>query len=153
MPSSATIQRKCACNKPNFHNRESPWPAFPPRRTAFDTTPDFSVKSTFWKNCKIHIPDGYEFFHSVAMHTLSSNAEHHGEIDLIVLGPSSAILLLEVKAGDVSLRDGGIFKAYRNQEHDNVRQTQTQYAAMRNRLGGCRVASVTSIRVWADPYS
>jgi superfamily I DNA/RNA helicase len=97
------------------------------------------------------LPDGYEIFHSVTMHTLSGNAEHHGEIDLIVLGPSGAILLLEVKAGDVSLRDGGIFKAYRNQERDIVRQTQTQYAAMRNRLTAARLdAYVTNCLVLPD---
>lgn len=97
------------------------------------------------------LPDGYEIFHSVAMHTLSGNAEHHGEIDLIVLGPSGAILLLEVKAGDVSLRDGGIFKAYRNQERDIVRQTQTQYAAMRNRLTAAHIdAYVTNCLVLPD---
>jgi Holliday junction resolvase-like predicted endonuclease len=97
------------------------------------------------------LPDGYEIFHSVAMHTLSGNAEHHGEIDLIVLGPSGAILLLEVKAGDVTLRDGGIFKAYRNQERDIVRQTQTQYAAMRNRLTAARLdAYVTNCLVLPD---
>ena len=97
------------------------------------------------------LPDGYEIFHSVAMHTLAGNAEHHGEIDLIVLGPSGAILLLEVKAGDVTLRDGGIFKAYRNQERDIVRQTQTQYAAMRNRLTAARLdAYVTNCLVLPD---
>jgi len=97
------------------------------------------------------LPDGYEIFHSVTMHTLSGNAEHHGEIDLIVLGPSGAILLLEVKAGDVTLRDGGIFKAYRNQERDIVRQTQTQYAAMRNRLAAARLdAYVTNYLVLPD---
>ncbi len=97
------------------------------------------------------LADGYEIFHSVAMHTLSGNAEHHGEIDLIVLGPSGAIVLLEVKAGDVTLRDGGIFKAYRDQERDIVRQTQTQYAAMRNRLTAARLdAYVTNCLVLPD---
>ena len=97
------------------------------------------------------LPDNYEIFHSVALHTLHEGRDRHGEIDLVVLGPNGAILLIEVKAGDVVLRNGGIFKPYRDREKDVTRQTQTQYAALRSRLAAAHLATdVTNCLVLPD---
>ena len=52
------------------------------------------------------LPDGYEIFHSVSWHTLHNDRDKHGEIDIVVLSPIGNVLLVEVKAGDVSIVNG-----------------------------------------------
>ena len=39
------------------------------------------------------LPDGFEIFHGVAWHTLYLGSDHHGEIDLVILGPTGNMLL------------------------------------------------------------
>ena len=80
------------------------------------------------------LPDGYEIFHHLDWQTIRKNQEHHGELDVVVLAPNGNLLLIEIKAGDVILRDGEIFKRYTSGEHDVGRQCRVQYAAMVNRL-------------------
>lgn len=80
------------------------------------------------------LPDGYEVFHSVNWQTVHQGEDRHGEIDLVVLAPTGNILLLEVKAGDVELVDGNLFKLYGHDQRDVARQTRVQHAAMVNRL-------------------
>lgn len=81
-----------------------------------------------------HLPDGFEVFHSVPLHTLHNGRDRYGEIDIVVLAPNGNLLLMEVKAGAVVLREGGIFKLYGQRECDVARQTTVQRAAMQNRL-------------------
>ena len=81
------------------------------------------------------LPDSYEIFHSINWHTVQQESDRHGEIDLVVLGPTGNVLLMEVKAGDVVLRDGEIFKLYSDQKEHNVgNQCRYQYSAVVNRL-------------------
>lgn len=80
------------------------------------------------------LPEGYEIFHSIALHTVRDSTDHYGEIDIVVLGPTGNVLLMEVKAGDVIFRDGYIYKLYRNEEHDISRQCRFQYGGMVSRL-------------------
>ena len=97
------------------------------------------------------LPDGYEIFHSVDWHSVRDGVDQHGEIDLVVLGPAGNILLIEVKAGDVVLRDGGVFKLYRNHESDVGRQTRVQFGAMVSRLQAANLhAHVTNCLVLPD---
>jgi hypothetical protein len=60
--------------------------------------------------------------------------DRHGEIDVVILGPTGNMLLMEVKAGDVILRDGSIFKLYTDGEHNVAKQCRVQYSAIVNRL-------------------
>ena len=83
---------------------------------------------------KDSLPDTYEIFHSVSWHSIQRGYDRRGEIDLVVLGPSGNVLLMEVKAGEVILRDGEIFKLYTNKEHNVGKQCSVQYAAIVNRL-------------------
>jgi hypothetical protein len=83
---------------------------------------------------KQSLPDAYEVFHSVTWHSIDHGDDRHGEIDVVVLGPSGNLLLMEVKSGDVILRDGGVFKLYSAREHDVARQSRVQYSAMVKRL-------------------
>ena len=97
------------------------------------------------------LPDGYEIFHSVDWHSVHGGMDQHGEIDLVVLGPNGNILLIEVKAGNVILRDGGVFKLYRNHESDVGRQTRVQFGAMVSRLKAAQLhAYVTNCLVLPD---
>jgi len=97
------------------------------------------------------LPEGFEVFHSVGWHSLVDGHDRHGEIDLVVLAPTGNILLIEVKAGDVILRDGQILKLYRDNEHDVGRQTRVQFSAMVNRLSGAGLhAHVTNCLLIPD---
>ena len=80
------------------------------------------------------LPSGFSIFHSVAWHSLHEGDDRHGEIDIVILAPSGNILLMEVKAGDVILRNGAIFKLYKNREHNVAAQIKVQFGAMVNRL-------------------
>ena len=80
------------------------------------------------------LSDGYEIFHSVSLQTDHDGLDRHREIDIVVLGPSGNVLLIEVKAGAVTLRDGGIYKLYAGSEKDVARQCRMQFSAMLTRL-------------------
>ena len=97
------------------------------------------------------LPDGYEVFHSVAWQTAHHGEGRHGEIDLVILAPSGNILLVEVKAGELSLVEGSLVKLYGQREHDVARQTRVQHAAMLNRLAEAGLhAHVTGCVVLPD---
>lgn len=99
------------------------------------------------------LPDAYEIFHSIEWHSIDRGGDHHGEIDLVILGPAGNILLMEVKAGKVILRDGGMFKLYssRDRERDVGNQCRVQYSAMVNRLKEAGLyAKVTNCLVLPD---
>lgn len=83
---------------------------------------------------RLSLPDDYEIYHSVALHSIHENIDRFGEIDVVVSGPTGNILLMEVKAGDVVLRDGNVYKLYPTKEHDIGRQCRVQHGAMVNRL-------------------
>ena len=83
---------------------------------------------------RLGLPDGYEAFHEITWHNVHEGRDRHGEIDIVVLSPTGGLLLMEVKAGDAILREGGIFKRYGNSERDVIRQCRVQYAAMVSRL-------------------
>jgi hypothetical protein len=80
------------------------------------------------------LPAGFEVFHNIALHSLHGGRDCYGEIDIAVLSPEGALLLMEVKAGSVVLRDGAIFKLYGDSECDVARQGLLQRMAMQNRL-------------------
>ena len=60
------------------------------------------------------LSQGYEIFHSVPWHSVHEGRDRHGEIDLVVLGPTGNIMLLEIKSGTVKLIDGVMFKLYKD---------------------------------------
>ena len=97
------------------------------------------------------LSDGYQIFHSVTWHSLHQGNDRHGEIDIVVLGPTGNILLVEVKSGHVQVDSGLMIKLYKDGPHDVGRQTRVQYAAMVNRLNqaGLR-AYVTNCLVLPD---
>lgn len=83
---------------------------------------------------RVGLSDGFEIFHEVWWHSVHEGKDRHGEIDIVVLSPSGDLLLMEVKAGQVLLREGGFFKRYGQQEEDVLRQCRVQYSGMVSRL-------------------
>lgn len=81
-----------------------------------------------------YLPAQFDVFHSIGLHSLQGPNDRYGEIDIAVLAPDGALLLMEVKAGSVVLRDGEIFKIYKDAECNVARQSLTQRAALQNRL-------------------
>lgn len=81
-----------------------------------------------------YLPDGFEVFHNIPLHTLRDDRDRYGEIDIAVLAPDGCLLLMEVKAGPVVLRSGEIFKLYGDGECDVARQGRLQRVAMQKRL-------------------
>lgn len=80
------------------------------------------------------LPQGYDIFHSMALHTVRDGQDHYGEVDVVVMAPSGALLLMEVKAGSVALRDGQVYKLYGDREVDVGRQCRMQRASLLSRL-------------------
>jgi hypothetical protein len=87
------------------------------------------------KRLQASLPDAYEIYHSVAWHCIHRGDDRHGEIDVVIMAPTGNLLLMEIKAGNVILRSGSMFKVYSSGERDVARQCQVQYSAMVNRLG------------------
>ena len=83
---------------------------------------------------QVTLSDGYEIFHSVSLHSDHDGPDRQREIDIVVLGPAGNLLLIEVKAGTVTLRDGSIYKLYGSGEKDVARQCRMQFNAMLGRL-------------------
>lgn len=81
-----------------------------------------------------YLPAGFEVFHGVELHSVHDDHDSYGEIDLIVLAPDGGLLLMEIKAGSVLLRDGEIFKIYADGISDVARQGRCQRSAMLHRL-------------------
>ena len=80
------------------------------------------------------LPSGFEVFHNIALHTLHGGRDRYGEIDIAVLAPTGALLLMEIKAGAVVLREGEVIKLYGERECDVAHQVDMQRAAMQHRL-------------------
>lgn len=100
---------------------------------------------------KQSIPDSYEVFHSVSWFSVHNTHDHHGEIDVVVMSPEGNLLLVEVKAGDVILRDGEIYKLYNGSESSVSRQCNMQYSSMVRRLTDAKLRTfVTNCLVLPD---
>jgi len=80
------------------------------------------------------LSDAYTLFHSVDWALAAGAYERHGEIDIVLLNQAGDILLLEVKAGALEFRDGGLIKHYRGNSKDVLRQVSMQYSAIRERM-------------------
>ena len=89
------------------------------------------------------LPQGYALFHGVTWQALHHGLETHGELDIVVLAPNGAMVILEVKAGSAQLRGGQLFKLYaQGGEKDIVRQSRVQYGAMVNKLSQAKLRTV-----------
>ena len=58
------------------------------------------------------LPDSFDAYHSVQWSSLHEHNQRFGEIDIVVLSPQGHLVMLEVKAGAVSIDEHGITKQY-----------------------------------------
>lgn len=98
-----------------------------------------------------YLPANYEVFHSVTWFSVHNTHDHHGEIDVVVMSPEGNLLLVEVKAGEVVLHAGEIFKIYNGSESSVNRQCNMQYSSMVRRLTNAKLRTfVTNCLVLPD---
>jgi hypothetical protein len=90
------------------------------------------------------LSNDYEIFHSIPMHIVHEQLDRFTEIDIAIIGPTGNLLLIEVKAGDVSFRDGHIFKLYSDKEHNIERQCRFQLASIRGQLANANINAFVS---------
>ncbi|HIU84532.1 MAG TPA: NERD domain-containing protein [Candidatus Aphodousia gallistercoris] len=88
------------------------------------------------------LPSGFEVLRNV---TISAHGGD-SELDILVVTPKAVVVLLEVKAGDLSADEqGSVLRRYQGQAKDIAAQLVRQKAILRNRLqelaGRCRVVS------------
>lgn len=97
------------------------------------------------------LPEGFEIYHSVITHNVTNSHDQFNEIDIVIMDPVGKLLLMEVKAGEVAMRNGSLFKLYDNEERDISRQCHYQYSAMRSRLDAAGLSTtMTSCLVLPD---
>ena len=79
------------------------------------------------------LPDTFHAYHSVEWSGLHEETQRFGEIDIVVLSPQGHLVLLEVKAGDVSITEHGITKQY-SSDPSNAKNIQHQIHAQVNAM-------------------
>lgn len=83
---------------------------------------------------QLSLPDNYTLFHSLPLHSVQEERDRFGEVDIVAVAPNGNVLLIEVKAGGLVLREGTLFKLYATREHDVARQSRMQHAGLISRL-------------------
>lgn len=91
---------------------------------------EFDILSTLANG----LPDSYELFHSVDWTRAEPHRDSHGEFDIVVVNTAGDVAVLEVKAGDVDMTAGGLFKQYGAQRKDVGRQAGWQFRSLLQRL-------------------
>ena len=122
-----------------------------------DLSPFSALSGGYWREIDVlqhlqrTLPVSYEIFHSVDWHSLSSGRDCHGEIDLVVMNQAGSLLLVEVKAGEVCVRNGAVYKTYGQHTRQVDVQLHVQYAAMRGLLRNAGIeTSVVNCLVLPD---
>ena len=80
------------------------------------------------------LPQAYTLFHGVRWAEVSPAYDRHGELDVVVVNSAGDVAVLEIKAGDLSITQDGVFKRYGAENKDIVRQAETQFGAILHRL-------------------
>ena len=80
------------------------------------------------------LPEAYTLFYQLRWARTHANHDRHGELDIVVVNAAGDIAILEVKAGDLSLSERGVFKRYGAETKDIVQQASTQFGAILHRL-------------------
>ena len=57
------------------------------------------------------LSNGFDVFHGVHWSTVHQDLQRFGEIDVIAVAPSGHLVLMEVKAGEVTVSDDGVTKS------------------------------------------
>lgn len=92
------------------------------------------------------LPDGFDVFHSVDWAAMHDGNQSFGELDAVVVAPTGHLMLLEVKAGAVSVLDDVLIKTYAkpggSRTKDVGHQARRQHSAILNRLSEVGLSGV-----------
>ncbi|MGD9889290.1 MAG: ATP-binding domain-containing protein [Halothiobacillaceae bacterium] len=80
------------------------------------------------------LPHDFAIFHGALFSAMRGEYQMFGEIDVIVLAPSAAMAILEVKAGSLEFSGTAITKRYADKVKDITQQVKLQYNLFRQRL-------------------
>jgi hypothetical protein len=80
------------------------------------------------------LPEHYELFHHVDWTYAEPHRDNHGELDIAVVNRAGDIAVLEVKAGELDTRGGGLIKRYGQQRKDVAQQATWQFNSILRRL-------------------
>ena len=73
-----------------------------------------------------NLPSGYDVYHSIVFSTIHNDKQYYGELDILVLTPAGHLIALEVKAGQITLTEDGLFKQYKTGMKNVHQQVQQQ---------------------------
>lgn len=93
---------------------------------------------------EVELSDEYQIFHGVDWSAVHDGAQWFGELDAVVMAPSGHLVILEIKAGDLEVIDGGLRKRYDRRSKDVAHQARQQHAAIMSRL---RQEGITGVYV------
>ena len=102
------------------------------------------------------LPADFDVFHSVNYAEVHDGQQHFGELDAVVVAPAGHLMLLEVKAGDVSVVDDTLIKVYAGpggtRAKDVGHQSRRQHSAILHRLSelGLGAVHIGHLLVLAD---
>lgn len=80
------------------------------------------------------LPPGFDLFHNLAWSAIYQDTQQIGETDIVVVAPSGHLLLLEVKAGDVTETPQKLLKNYSHQVKDIGAQVRRQHSSFLKRI-------------------
>lgn len=80
------------------------------------------------------LTSAYTLFHGVKWASVSESFDRHGELDVVVVNAGGDVAVLEIKAGDLSMTEAGLFKRYGAENKDVGHQAHTQFNAVLHRL-------------------
>jgi len=80
------------------------------------------------------LPAAYTLFHGVKWASVSESFDRHGELDVVVVNAAGDVAVLEIKAGDLSMTEAGLFKRYGAENKDVAQQAHTQFSGVLHRL-------------------
>lgn len=84
------------------------------------------------------LPDSFDVFHNLPWSVMHEGQQRFGEFDLVVVSPGGALLIVEVKAGDVDASADTLTKQYGNASlhspKDIGHQMRRQHASLLQRM-------------------
>lgn len=80
------------------------------------------------------LPDTYTVFHHLHVTMARAVGDQHGELDVVVMNRAGDLATLEIKAGELTLDQGGVFKRYGNAVKDVGQQSRRQFGQLLERI-------------------
>ncbi|MGY0194572.1 ATP-binding domain-containing protein [Leptothrix sp. BB-4] len=86
------------------------------------------------KQLRDGLDDRFHLFHGMNWVVTAAAADHHGELDIVVVNDAGDVAVLEVKAGALTLDGSTLHKTYRGESKDVIAQARRQFGSILGRL-------------------